>query len=322
MARTQAKIIAAIWTDPEWVALTANAQRTYFLLLSQPKLTLAGCLDWVPQRWGRLSADQDHQALLDGLAELIEATYIVAHDDELVIRTFVEHDFGSAEKVNRNLVKGMWSAWAAISSPVLQKVVVDNLPKHLLSDAPERALERASEPPLRLPLERASEPSVDLSLNPEPCSLNPEPVADFISGQPQVVAPPASATDDEVEQSVRKAVGLLARTRAAQTPGVTDPGAYAATVARNLDPTERQELHDLVRDGHSPAEAAAVVADPLRGVSLTGTPHDPQAVAVAAQKAHDLEAATADRLAAMRATQPATAVDFTAVRTNLRSATA
>ena len=50
MARSEARVLVSIWSDPDWLALTSTAQRAYLLLLSQPKLSLAGCLDWMPQR--------------------------------------------------------------------------------------------------------------------------------------------------------------------------------------------------------------------------------------------------------------------------------
>lgn len=289
MARTQAKILSAIWTDPDWLALSSSAQRVYLLLISQPKLTLVGSLDWMPQRWARLSADADLGAVTDGLHELVESTHIVAHDDELVVRKFVAHDFGSAKTVNRNLVKGMWSAWDALSSPLLQKVVVDNLPSDLLTGGPERALERASEPALRLPLERASEPIC--SLNPEPCSLNPADVPTQASG---LLTTGTAAPALDVEQATNRAVGMLANLRAI---GGDNPGALAAHIGRTLPDHERAELAELIAAGMEPADAAAALADPLRGLqAVPGGRHDPAAVQSAADRAKRAEEATRARL--------------------------
>lgn len=160
MARTQGRIASSIWSDPDWCRLTVSAQHTYLMLLTQPKLTLAGCLDWMPQRWDRLAVDADTRAALE---ELMDHRFVVVHDDELVVRSFVRNDV-CAGALNRNLLKGMWSAWAAIASPLLRKVVVDNLPAAVWAyegvQAPDQAAELRSEPPLELPLRPPSEPSV------------------------------------------------------------------------------------------------------------------------------------------------------------------
>ena len=129
MARSHARLAAAIWSDPEWSSLTCAAQRAYMLLLSQPKLTLAGSLDLMPGRWAGLASDDTTDAVNRALKEL-EAAGFVAIDrdtDELVIRTFARHDF-TPNGYNRNIAKGFWSAWGAIMSDHLRHVVVAHLP--------------------------------------------------------------------------------------------------------------------------------------------------------------------------------------------------
>ena len=155
MARTRATLWSSIWRDEGWTALTERAQRLYLVLLSQPKLSLAGSLDLMPKRWVNLAADTTPDGVDESLAELVEHRFVVVDDDELVIRTFVEHDL-AAGSVNKNLVKGMWSAWAAIGSPALRKVVVDAMPDSVWSREgvvrPAEAEELRFEPRLPLPL--------------------------------------------------------------------------------------------------------------------------------------------------------------------------
>lgn len=206
MARTQAKILCSIWTNPDWLALTDSAQRLYFVILSQPRLNIAGCIDLMPERWARLSADGNVDTVMAALEELAAAEFVAVDGDELVVRTFTQHDLGHGA-VNGNLVKGMWSAWEAIVSPFLRMVVVDNLPEKLWTmkgvEVPDAALKQRSEPrsepqieprfpareasdapagtetgpdqheqPQSEPrIEPQSEPSVDLF--PVPCSLLP-----------------------------------------------------------------------------------------------------------------------------------------------------
>lgn len=189
MARTHGRILSTIWDDPDFLDLSGAAQRMYFLLISQKKLTLAGSLDFKPARW-RLSRDVTRADVEDALDDLEAHRFVVVdrETDELVIRTFVRHDSGYGR--NSNLLKGVWSAWASIESPVLRKVVVDNLPDELWEQekapAPGAAQQMRWSPPPEPPVptngsndrsdERSnhqSEPQVKTVLTPDPCPLTP-----------------------------------------------------------------------------------------------------------------------------------------------------
>ena len=142
MARAQAKIFTSIWSDEEFVRVPEPAQRLYLLLLSQSKLNLAGCLDLMPARWARMGPSNDTAAVEASLSVLSQAGFVVIDGDELVIRSFVRHDMRGT--INRNIVKGLWSAWSGIMSPVLRRVVVENIPETLWTfkgvDPPAEAL--------------------------------------------------------------------------------------------------------------------------------------------------------------------------------------
>jgi hypothetical protein len=64
MARTYANIDVGIWGDPEFCALTAGAQRTYFMLITQTDITACGSLALTMRRWSKTCLEQD----LDDLA--------------------------------------------------------------------------------------------------------------------------------------------------------------------------------------------------------------------------------------------------------------
>ena len=157
MARTVAKLLTAVWQDDEWRALTAAAQRAYWLLLTQPKLSLAGCLDLMPQRWAGLACDDTTDDLRDALAELERARYVVidAGTEEIVVRSFPKNDT-AAGTVNGNIVKGFWTAWAGIQSHHLRAVVVANTPALLFDRDPEvvpsSAVDLRRSPPLEPPV--------------------------------------------------------------------------------------------------------------------------------------------------------------------------
>lgn len=130
MARSQAKVFVTIWTSPEWLGLSVHAQWMYVVLLTQSKLSLAGCVDLMPARWAALSETADLGLVRAALGEL-EAAEFIAIDQatgEVLIRTFVVHDVASGT-LNRNIVKGFWSAWEAILSPDLRQIVVNNVPE-------------------------------------------------------------------------------------------------------------------------------------------------------------------------------------------------
>lgn len=181
MARSHGKILAKVWQDPDWTSLPPRAQWLYMLLLSQPKLSLVGCLDYMPGRWTRLAEGVSVDYVEDIVEHLEQTDYVVVdHDtDELLIRTFVRHD--GIENGNVNLRKGMWGAWKAMQSADLRKVAVDNMPESLLDEhAPHEALEmscstpmeRASERALRRTSEQSSEQTSEPSLDLPPSSTS------------------------------------------------------------------------------------------------------------------------------------------------------
>ena len=259
MARTQATIYTSIWSDPEFTTLTADAQRVYLLLLSQPKLTLCGSLDWHPRRWARLADDTEQEDIESAIAELVRARFVVVDEDELIVRSFIANDLGRGT-VNGNLVKGMWSAWRALVSPVLRKIVVDEMPSQVWNrdgiDRPDEAQELRLEPRFELPLEPRSEPSVDLLS--ALCSPLSAPVA-----SPQTTSREAEPSDPEAaaearEQAVRAAAVAVGRAEAAAR-GMGS--GYAATVTKRIlqdpDRTDRDRIRALVDEGQTAEEIAA-----------------------------------------------------------------
>lgn len=153
MARQHAKLLAAIWSDPEFVVMPVDAQRLYMLLLSQPKLSIVGCIDFMPARWARLAPDTTAVDIERAAWVLHEHHFVVIDPatEELVIRTLVKHD-GVRATANSNLLKGFWSAWSTVESAALRKVVTDQVPDEVWEakkwPPPPAALDmRRSDPP-------------------------------------------------------------------------------------------------------------------------------------------------------------------------------
>lgn len=135
MARTYGKLLAAVWIDPDWCRLLRDEQWLFALLLSQPKLSLVGALDYRPARWAALSGDATLSAVEEALDGLEEARFVAVDRDteEILIRSFTRHD--GIPTGNPKLVKGLWGAWTEVASERLRKVAVDNMPEALFTDA-------------------------------------------------------------------------------------------------------------------------------------------------------------------------------------------
>lgn len=94
MPRSHGRIAVTIWTDPDFIAMRATAQRLYMFLLSQPDLTHAGLIPLRLRRWATRVADLTGSDLEDELEYLVERRFIVTDLDtqEVLIRTFVRND--------------------------------------------------------------------------------------------------------------------------------------------------------------------------------------------------------------------------------------
>ena len=169
MPRTYARIAVSRSSNEGWRALTFAEQGCYDFLLAHPKLSLCGVLDVKLGVWQRTAADAP-DTLLALLASLEDQDYVAwdRDTDELALRTFVRHD-GVLQ--NRNLAKGMWSAWSAVESPELRQWLVDNFPEPAFGgkcEPPETALK------IRSPNHRCEPPSEPVSELPHPQPhLNP-----------------------------------------------------------------------------------------------------------------------------------------------------
>lgn len=88
------KVVRSIWTNAEFVALSPEAQRVYFLLISQPDISHAGVLPLLERRWARLAAGTTTAGVLGSIEELEAAQMIyVDHDtDEVLVRSYIRYD--------------------------------------------------------------------------------------------------------------------------------------------------------------------------------------------------------------------------------------
>jgi hypothetical protein len=117
MARTIARLQVSMWNSEDWRGLPCVAQWLYTTLLTQSRLSLAGCVDYNPHRWAGLADDLTPEMVGHALEVLEMADYVAVDraTGEVVIRTFTTHDL-AAGNLNGNLVKGFWQAWNGILS--------------------------------------------------------------------------------------------------------------------------------------------------------------------------------------------------------------
>jgi hypothetical protein len=94
MARNEARLAVSIWSDKDFLALTAGAQRMFMFLLSQPDLAHTGVVPLRERRWASTAAGLDRQQVAADLAELAEHRFVVVDEDaeEVLVRSFIRRD--------------------------------------------------------------------------------------------------------------------------------------------------------------------------------------------------------------------------------------
>ncbi len=138
MARTHGRIMAAIWSDGDFIAMRGSAQRMFMFLLSQPDLSHAGLLPMRVNRWAKKAEDTTPAAIRAELDYLGERGYVVADADteEVLIRTMVRND--GVYKQPKVMIRMREDA-RQIESSLLRAAFrreLDRLPLDELSDQP------------------------------------------------------------------------------------------------------------------------------------------------------------------------------------------
>ncbi|WP_433268208.1 hypothetical protein ACQPZF_03645 [Actinosynnema sp. CS-041913] len=126
MARDHARLYVHIWTDPDFIELSAVAKLIYLQLLSQPKLAYSGVLDLAAKRWARAHPDLDLGALRSALAELDAARFLVVDQEteEVLVRSFIRRDELWKQP---NMLRGALRVAFDIVSPILRAALAREL---------------------------------------------------------------------------------------------------------------------------------------------------------------------------------------------------
>lgn len=126
MARDHARIQVRRWHDPDFRSLAADAQHMYDTILSQPGLSYAGVLDYIPGRLASLAKGNSAKKVEASVEKLVVARFVVVDEAtaELLIRSFVRHDGVLARA---NMGKAVARAYGKVLSPKVRNAVLDEL---------------------------------------------------------------------------------------------------------------------------------------------------------------------------------------------------
>lgn len=126
MAREYAKLLTRIWADGDFKKLTANAQRLYFQIISQPDISMVGVVTLAEKRWAMQVADQPEANVVAALAELENHRFVVVdtNTQEVLVRSFVRSDEGWKSPT---AMKGIESAARSVLSDGLKAGIRDEL---------------------------------------------------------------------------------------------------------------------------------------------------------------------------------------------------
>lgn len=94
MARTESRTKTSIWTNPDFCALDSRSQRLYWLLFSQPTISLCGVVALTVTRWTKTSSDETVETIAEALEVLEETGFIVVdrESEEVFVRSFMRND--------------------------------------------------------------------------------------------------------------------------------------------------------------------------------------------------------------------------------------
>lgn len=132
MARDYAAIYTSVWSDPDWRKLPIRLQHGYWLLLTQPRLSPCGVLDYIPRRLSGMAADLavgDVNALVRDLQSLVPRPWVVLDEStaELLVRSYVRHD---GLITGSRPAKAIAKDFDSISSSHIRQAIVDELRRH------------------------------------------------------------------------------------------------------------------------------------------------------------------------------------------------
>ena len=126
MARDHGRIRTRIWANRDFRRLTGDAQRVYFVALSQSGMSHAGVVPYQPRRWASLASDTTQPKVRRAVDQLEAAGFAACDEDteELYLRNFVKHDGVMGQP---NVVTAMTRAFATVLSDKVRSAFLVDL---------------------------------------------------------------------------------------------------------------------------------------------------------------------------------------------------
>lgn len=177
MARSEARLCVDIWSDEDFLACSADAQRMFMFLISQPDLAHDGVIALRERRWAGAARGLTPPMVEAALSELQDRRFVVIDDrtEELLIRSFIRRD-----KVYKqpNVLRAAHDHLPLIASQSIRRALAAELTRVASEQMPDASLLL-----VKAMLEALPNPSWNPSLNPsgkadrdqQPIDRNPTP---------------------------------------------------------------------------------------------------------------------------------------------------
>jgi len=273
--RSEARIFASIWDDPQFCALNPGAQRLYLFLLSQRDLSYCGVISLRPRRWARkaqgLTVDEiekDLQALAEPFGEGFQEgsgdgggrAFLVVDEDteEVFVRTLIRRD-GIWKQPN--LLKAAMEAATLIESPRILAEMLAELRRLPLHQSESKHVKKAAEDFIAQLEKALPNPSPDPSRNPSG-DPSPDPSQgkgergkgkDFLSveGEGLSFSSDGDAADvpPELAQAIDRVCEHLAQriiANGCKPPRITKKWRDAARLMMTVDGRTEQQIHAAI----------------------------------------------------------------------------
>ena len=138
MARTHGRILTSIWSkDRDFRSLEIGPQHLYLALVTSPRLSLCGTVDYMPDRIALIAEGLTSAKVQRTVAVLESRRYLVVDREtsELLVRSFVRHD---GLLMSPNMAAGMAKAYHLIESEIIRRALIIEL-QRLYQEKPSMA---------------------------------------------------------------------------------------------------------------------------------------------------------------------------------------
>lgn len=230
MARKYANILTAIWRNEDFRALTAEEQRVYLQLTSQPDISAAGVLHLSLTRWSAQARNTTPATVMAALEGLARGRFVIydTRTEELLVRSFIRWDGGYTNSKRKPVIR---DAVQEVESPTIRRSLAAELRRLGLPDwLPDALPDSPSDTP----------PAMASAMTPDE---EPREIADEPSAQENRLSDtPSDGLFDAVSPSVRVVVGKGELLDPQPTNHNPSPSVPPTAAAEALTPTQRSKV--------------------------------------------------------------------------------